>query len=135
MWSSVGEVNLDYLSLIFRCVRPNSAPYHVGYDNQITERGTDLIRAQYSDNLAEAQNFIQKYGVDFFVLDESAFTPEYITINPWFIQWQSIAKDISLKLQQGTNPAFLAILKRCSVLETNGLIVIQAKCVAQTPQK
>ncbi|QMS91031.1 hypothetical protein HUN01_26875 [Nostoc edaphicum CCNP1411] len=112
-----------------------SAPYHVGYDNQITERATDLIRAQYSDNLAEVQNFIQKYGVDFFVLDESAFTPEYITINPWFIQWQSIAKDISLKLQQGTNPALLGILQRCSVLETKGLIVIQAKCVAKTPQK
>lgn len=44
-------------------------------------------------------------------------------------------KDISLKLQQGTNPAFLAILQRCSVLKTKGLIVIQAKCVAKTPQK
>jgi hypothetical protein len=56
-------------------------------------------------------------------------------MNPWFNQWQSIAKDISLKLQQGTNPAFLGILKRCSVLETKGLIVIQATCITKIPQK
>lgn len=35
---------------------------------------------------------------------------------------QSIAKDILLKLQQGTNPALLGILQPCSVLETIGLI-------------
>jgi hypothetical protein len=112
-----------------------AVPYHINYDRQITERVTDLIRAQYSDNLVEIQNFIQKYGIDFFVLEQSAFTPEYFAMNPWFIQWKSIAKDISLKLQQGTNPAFLGILQRCSVLESKGLIVIQAACVAQIPQK
>lgn len=48
---------------------------------------------------------------------------------------QSIAKDISLKLQQGTNPALLGILQPCSVLETKGLIVIQATCIAKKPQK
>ncbi|MCC5666017.1 hypothetical protein LC653_19350 [Nostoc sp. CHAB 5784] len=56
-------------------------------------------------------------------------------MNLWFIQWQSIAKDISLKLQQGTNPALLGILQRCFVLETKGLIVLQATCIAQTPHK
>lgn len=112
-----------------------AVPYHINYDSQITERATDLIRAQYSDNLVETQNFIQKYGIDFFVLEQSAFTPEYIARNPWFIQWKSLAKDISLKLQQGNNPALLGILQRCSVLEAKGLIVIQATCVAQIHQK
>lgn len=48
---------------------------------------------------------------------------------------QSIAKDILLKLQQGTNPALLGILQPCSVLSTIGLIVIQATCIAKKPQK
>jgi hypothetical protein len=110
-----------------------AVPYHVGYDRQITQRATDLIRAQYSEKLTEVQNFIQKYGVSFLVLDRAAFTPEYITTNPWFIQWQSIAKDISLKLQQGATPALLNTLESCSVLETKDLIILQAKCVI-TPQ-
>ncbi|MFN6572619.1 hypothetical protein [Dendronalium sp. ChiSLP03b] len=109
-----------------------AVPYHVGYDRQITQRATDLIRAQYSENLAELQNFIQKYGVDFFVVNKSAFTLEYIAKNPWFIQLQSTAKDILFKLQQGTTPALLNTLERCSVVETEDLIVLKAECVKKS---
>jgi hypothetical protein len=108
-----------------------AVPYHVGYNRQITERATDLINAQYSENVATVQNFIQKYGVDFFVIEQAAFTPEYIKTNPWFIQWESIGKDISLKLQQGTTPALLSMKERCSVLETKKFTVLQAKCVGK----
>ncbi len=109
-----------------------AVPYHVGYNNQIIQRATDLIRAQYSEKVAELQNFIQKYGVDFFVVDKSAFTPKYFANNPWFVQWQSIAKDISSKLQQGTIPVLLRDLERCSVVETEDLIVLQAECVKKS---
>ncbi len=47
---------------------------------------------------------------------------------------QSIAEDISLKLQQGTNSALLDVLQRCSVLETKGLIVLQTEFIAKTPK-
>jgi hypothetical protein len=107
-----------------------AVPYHVSYDRQIRQRATDLIRAQYTDNLAEVKNFIQKYGVDFFVLDRAAFTPEYISTNPWFRQWQLIAKDISVMLEQEVTPALVGTLERCSVLETEDLIVLQAECIA-----
>jgi len=111
-----------------------AVPYHMSYDRQIRQRATDLIRTQYTPNLAEVQNFIQTYGVDFFMLERAAFTPEYITTNNWFRQWQPIAKDILAMLEQGTTPALVGTLERCSVFETQNLIVLQAKCVA-TPQK
>ena len=111
-----------------------AVPYHLSYDSQIRQRATDLIRAQYTQNLAEVQNFIQTYGVDFFMLDRAAFTPEYIRTNPWFVQWQSIAQDILASLEQGSTPALVSTLKRCAVLETQALIVLQAECIA-TPQK
>lgn len=107
-----------------------AVPYHVNYDRQIRQRATDLIRAQYTQNLAEVQNFIQTYKINFFMLDRAAFTPEYISTNPWFIQWQPIAKDILAMLEQGATPALVDTLERCSVLETEGLIVLQAKCIA-----
>jgi hypothetical protein len=106
-----------------------AVPYHIRYDRQIRQRATDLIRAQYTQNLVEVQIFIQKYGVDFFLLDRTAFTPEYIKTNPWLKQWQFIAKDILATLQQGKAPALVSMLKRCSVEETETLIVLQAKCV------
>ncbi len=106
-----------------------AVPYHIKYEHQIRQRATDLIRAQYTQNLAEVQNFIQTYGVDFFLLDRTAFTPEYINTNPWFRQWQFIAKDILATLEQGNTPAIVSTLKRCSVVETEILIVLQAECV------
>lgn len=109
-----------------------AVPYHVSYERQISQRATDLIRAQYSQNLVEVQNFIQKYGVDFFMLDRTAFTPEYINTNPWFRQWQPIAEDILDTLEQGITPAIVSTLKRCSVVETEKLIVLQAECVKTT---
>ena len=111
-----------------------AVPYHVSYDRQIRQRATDLIRAQYTQNLAEVKNFIQTYKVDFFLLDRAAFTPEYITTNPWFIQWQPIAKDILAVLRSEATPALVGTLKRCSVIETEQVIVLQAKCIAMPPQ-
>lgn len=107
-----------------------AVPYHVGYDRQIRQRATDLIRAQYTQNLAEVQNFIQTYGVDFFLLEHTAFTPEYISTNPWFKQWQLLAKDVLALLDQGATPALVGTLERCSALETESLTVLQAECVA-----
>jgi hypothetical protein len=106
-----------------------AVPYHVGYDRQIRQRATDLIRAQYTQNLVEVQNFIQEYGVDFFLLERAAFTPEYITTNPWFRQWQSIAQDILAMLEQGNIPALVSTLERCSVFENEDLVVLQAECI------
>ena len=106
-----------------------AVPYHVGYDRQIRQRATDLIRAQYTQSLAEVKSFIQTYGVDFFLLDASAFTPEYISTNHWFRQWDPIAKEVLAMLEQGNTPALVSTLERCS-FEREGLIVIQAACVA-----
>lgn len=106
-----------------------AVPYHVGYDRQIRQRATDLIRAQYTQNLAEVQNFIQEYGVDFFLLERAAFTPEYITTNRWFRQWQPIARDIIAMLNQGNIPALVSTKERCSVFENEDLVVLQAECI------
>ncbi|MEP0854554.1 hypothetical protein [Trichocoleus sp. DQ-U1] len=104
-------------------------PYHVIYERQIRQRATDLIHTQYTQNLAEIQNFIQTYDVDFFLLDRAAFTSEYITNNPWFRQWQPLAKEMLGMLDRGMIPAMSSLMQRCSVFETGELVVLQAKCM------
>jgi hypothetical protein len=110
-------------------------PYHVGYYRQIRQRATDMIRAQYSQDLAEVQNFIRTYGVDFLLLDTNAFTPEYVIANHWFRQWQPIAKNVLAKLEQGITPALSSVIERCAVFETKSLVVLEADCIAKAPQK
>jgi hypothetical protein len=107
-------------------------PYHVNYERQIRQRATDLIHAQYTQDLAEVQNFIQTYGVDFFLLERAAFTPKYITTNPWFRQWQPLAKEILVMLDRGSIPAMSGLMQRCSAFETEELVVLEAKCIIKS---
>ena len=111
--------------------REYAIPYQVGYYNQFRQRTIELIRAQYSQDLAQIQNFLRTYGVDFWLLDRAAFTPEYVATNEWIRQYQPAAKEALVKLQQGTTPVLSSVMKRCSVFETEGLVVLQAECTAK----
>ncbi len=106
-------------------------PYHLGYYRPFRQRTIELIQAQYSQDLTEVRTFIQKYGIDFWLLDRAAFTPGYIVSDLWIRQFQQ-AKDALARLQQGKTPALASFTKRCSVFETESLIVLQADCIAKT---
>lgn len=75
------------------------------------------------------QNLIQKYGVDFWLLDDTAFTPEYIANNNWFRQYQPVTAEAIAQLQQGRIPALSKVMDRCAVFNQYGLTVIEAKCI------
>ncbi len=109
-------------------------PYHLGYYRFFRQRTLELIQAQYSQDEAVAQTFIQKYGIDFWLLDRAALTPEYIANNRWLKQFQP-AQEALARLQQGKTPALASFTKRCSVFEVERLVVLQADCIAKTPQK
>jgi hypothetical protein len=94
--------------------REYANPYHVGYYRQISQRATDLIRAQYSQDLSEVKNFIRTYGVDFLLLDRAAFTPEYMANHRWVNHFQPTATEMLAKLEQGTIPALSSFMEHCS---------------------
>ncbi|NEP60743.1 MAG: hypothetical protein F6K31_27740 [Symploca sp. SIO2G7] len=103
-------------------------PYHTGYYMQFRQRVLDLIKAQYSGNLAEVQEFIAKYNIDFWLLDLEAFTPEYLANNQWLQQFQPVVKEAQIALEEGIVPA-LSLREDCLVLQTEGLVVLGAECV------
>lgn len=109
--------------------REYALPYHVRYYTQIRQRAVDLINAQYSPDLQELQQFIQKYGVDYFLLDHNAFTPDYLEKNSWLQQYQPATTEAIKRLQHGKTPVLSKLAKRCSVLETRGLTLVEAKCI------
>jgi hypothetical protein len=106
-------------------------PYHMGYYNTFRQRVIDLISAQYTPSLAELQRFIQKYGVDFLLLEHGAFTPEYIAINKWLMQFEPTASDAIAHLRQKETPALAKLSAQCSVLEVANLTVVKADCLTK----
>jgi len=104
-------------------------PYHLGYYNQFRQRTLELIHAQYSPDFAVVQNLIHKYGVDFWLLDDAAFTPEYIANNNWLRQYQPVTAEAIAQLQQRRIPALSKVMDRCAVFNQYSLTVLEAKCI------
>jgi len=109
--------------------REYAYPYHTRYYTQIRQRTIDLIRAQYSSDLTQVQHFIQKYNVDFFLLDSGAFTPGYVAKHEWMSQFQPATATALTQLQKGEVPALSRLVERCKALETKGLVLVNAPCV------
>lgn len=109
--------------------REYALPFHLGYYSPIRQRTIDLIRAQYSPNLAAAKQLIQKYGVDFWLLERTAFKLEYLTQKSWLKSFQPVFTEAVNSLEHGTTPALAKLTSHCSVLETQNFIVLKADCI------
>jgi len=110
--------------------REHANPYHVGYYRQIRQRAKDLIRAQYSLDLAVVKSFIQTYGINFWVIHRAAFQPGYLQ-NPWLKQYQPEDSEAIATLEAGKIPALAKVMPSCTVSETEAFVVVQAACIQQ----
>ena len=118
--------------------REYAIPYHFGYYSQFRQRVVDLTQAQYSQNIADVKTFIQKYQIDFWLLDGGAFTPQYIQNNSLLRQdYRSnlnqdklvkITKDIFQSLQQGNVPALSKVVPNSTVADIQSFVILDAKC-------
>jgi hypothetical protein len=119
-----------------------SIAYHMGYYKQFRQRLLDLIKAQYSPSLEPTKQLIKNYGVDFFILNKSAFEPKYILQNIWLnglrisisANGDELAESIqdSLEfLQAGKIPALAYTLGTCSIYQTSSVLVLDARCISK----
>jgi hypothetical protein len=107
----------------------SAIPYHLGFYKQFRQRTLDLIQAQYTENFAELQSFIQKYNIKFWLLDQKAFTPKYIEQNNWIMQYQPIADAALNKLHQGKKPILEQIKDRCVVQQSKNIALLSTECL------
>jgi hypothetical protein len=103
-------------------------PYHPAYYNQIRQRAIDLIQAQYSLKAAEVQAFMQKYGVDFWLVERTAFTPAYLN-NRWLKLFEPANTEARTHLATAKSPVLAQMMQRCNVFETGNFVVLQADCI------
>jgi len=101
-------------------------PYHLGYYREISQRTIDLIRAQYSADLNQVQQFIQTYGVDFWLLDEEAFRPKYLNNNPVFVEFSEATAQLDKPLR---NAALARSIQSCTVFRDRNMVVIEGQCI------
>lgn len=108
--------------------REYAIPYHWGYYSQFQARVNDQIQAQYSTDPEQVRQFIQKYGIDFWIVDAQTFTPRYLR-RSWLQQYQPAATEAANLLEAGKTPVLQQAVERCALMEENGAIVLEAACV------
>ena len=115
--------------------REYSIPYHKGYYQQIYQRTDDLIRAQYSPNRAAVKALIDKYGVDFWLVDRRyaarpipANNAGEIRITRWLSQFQS-TPEVTAQIDRGATPFVRRSINRCSVWKQDDLVLLSAQCM------
>ncbi|MDB9525078.1 hypothetical protein PN498_03695 [Oscillatoria sp. CS-180] len=95
-------------------------PYHQGYYQEFRQRTLDLIEAQYSQDVAIVQAFIQKYGVDYWLIESRDFVTDDLSHYSWFTQYQPEAETAIQHLKAEENPIVLRQGKQvCTVLRTS----------------
>ena len=107
-----------------------AVPYQKGYYSRFRQRVSDLIRAQYTPDRAVLQNFINSYGVDFWMLDRSALTVQYVEDYGWIDDFDSTPEAIA-SLKQGKIPVLAIAMTSCAVFQNDTLVVLQVSCLAK----
>ena len=106
-------------------------PYHLGYYRQIRQRASDLITAQYSLEYGQVKEFIDTYGIDFWLLRKSAFTPDYLAQDSWIRQYQPATKNAIETLKTGKIPIIAKLMNSCSVMDSQDLVVLSTGCIVK----
>jgi hypothetical protein len=108
--------------------REYAIPYQIGYADQIQRRTLDLIRAHYSQNPRELRDFIEKYDIDFFLIDPYSFTPEFIENNDWMFIFPE-GENAHQLLRQNPDISLAREVRRCTVFQSPSWIILDANCI------
>jgi hypothetical protein len=108
-------------------------PYHPQYFQQLSQRLIDLVQAQYSSDLNQVKAFIKQYNVDFWLLDQESFQPDFNNPKSYladlFAQFPGETESIQARLNAGVVPALSQVTKSCSALQKDNFQVLRAKCI------
>ncbi|PSB49783.1 hypothetical protein C7B67_16320 [filamentous cyanobacterium Phorm 6] len=107
-----------------------AVPYQKGYYSRYLQRINDLIRVQYTPDRAILQNFINKYGIDFWMLDRNALTFQYVEDYGWIDDFDA-TPEAMLSLKQGKIPALVPAMTSCAVFQNEIVVVLDASCIVK----
>jgi hypothetical protein len=115
--------------------REHAIPYHMGYFLPLRKRIFDLIEAQYSPELSLAKDFLKRYGVDLWLIENNSFNVPYLADNRWLTDQQPVTQEAIAQLEQGTIPAIALLQDSCTVFKDARYTVLESACILKELNK
>lgn len=114
--------------------REFALPHHQAYYAELSRRAEDLVRAQYTDDPAELRQVIEQYGIDFWMLDATAFEPDYLFQKDWLYQtsFKPAVEAAIAHLASGQPTALQSTLDACAVVTLPQFSLLDAQCIHNT---
>ena len=110
--------------------REFALPHHPQYYAVMRDRAAQLLQAQYSPHLSDLQKLVDRTGIDFFLIERSAFDPDYLR-QDWLLHsaLRSQVEAAIAELERGRKPAIATKLSTCGVLSTERFVLVEAECL------
>ena len=109
--------------------REHAIPYHMGYFEPLIQRISDSIEAQYSPDIVIVRDFVNRYGIDLWLIDKFSFNADYLADNRWLTDQQPVTQQAIEQLEAGTTPAIASLQDSCTVFEDDRYRVLQSECI------
>jgi hypothetical protein len=106
-------------------------PFHLGYYREMRSRTEALLQAQYSLDLAPAQQLIRKYHIDYWLLDRNAYDPNYLLAYRWMNLFKPQVQKIVTRLRAGKRGAIATQTQTCLAATFGNTDVLDAHCLTQ----
>lgn len=108
--------------------------FHPQYHRIVQARIADLLAAQYGTDPSVVRRIIDQYSIDFFLIENSAFTPEYLLRQDWLIHRSDASFVMEAIHRMQTMPAdllFPKALALCGVRSTQSWTLMDTQCLSQ----
>lgn len=111
--------------------------YHRRYATELLRRATDLMVGQYTPNPDRLREILNRYQVDFWLLDRADFDPNQLQKMGW-VRWFRASPQEPLaiahrqaieQLRRGEVPVMQALLDRCQQFTDQSLVVLNGNCL------
>ncbi|MEM9770267.1 MAG: hypothetical protein AAF889_01475 [Cyanobacteria bacterium P01_D01_bin.73] len=107
-------------------------PYHWGYYQQLRRRIEDMIAAEYSNDTADIADFIDRYNVDFWLVETWKLSLEEFQKSPRLQQFEPTSGQVVADLEAGELPILPIFFERCTVVEQKEQRLLDAHCIRNT---
>lgn len=108
--------------------REYAIPFHAGYYDRFRRRAVALVQAQYTDDPTLLQAFNRRFQVDYWLVRDDAFTPEYLD-GDWRRTLEPATARAQTALEAGRRPILERARRSCTVLKDEDLALLDAACI------
>jgi hypothetical protein len=108
--------------------REYALAYHVGYYAEVSQRMADLTDAYYDEGTKRLSFLAERYGVDFFLVDEHAFDASTYRW-AWGPRFEPYTSSIGAKLTRRRRYALQDLARGCAVVVDGTVALVPATCL------